>query len=99
MMLSVASTVPAVLESANTIQPLLQSPALQACISVDAQMVTGVALRNASLRATANAPTRLFVIATVRLLAENCRYVGVAIPMSIATTAIATMSSLSEKPC
>lgn len=99
MTCSVASTTPGLLGSVNTIQPVAQSVLLHDSMSADAQIDTGVLLRKASLRATANALTRLLVLATVRLLAENCRKLGIATPRSIPTTVSDTMSSVSVNPC
>jgi hypothetical protein len=66
------------------------------CESVDAQIVTGVLRRSASLRAVARAVTRLLLAAVVRLLAEKVRKVGIAAPIRTAITAITVSSSASE---
>src|SRR4051812_35432629 len=94
------SNCPAVpLASVNAIQPLLQLGLLHVCELLEAQTDTGMLRRIASLRAVASAVTRLFVAAVVRLLAENCRRVGVAMPTRMATTASTVRISKSVNPC
>jgi hypothetical protein len=73
--------------------------AAHVCESVEEQTVTGTLRRNASLRAIANALTRLLLAAVVRLFPANCRSVGVAMAARIATMATAVSSSTSVNPC